>query len=159
VSLTAGLEFHKFFIFLQWTNLDGDGCGWGCHRQTHLSRNQTIGTINLFIQVARFNLSDPRQFNYLKKTGCVVVDGIDDAADFKETSNAMVEMGFTDDDVQGWSVLRFSNDPNFQIPYFPRSSGHCGLLNEGPVCFLAFQLFDYSFHRHGILKGRFIFIT
>lgn len=76
--------------------------------------------------LAEFILEDPKTYSFLTN-GNLRVPGVDDAAEFRETVNAMNIMGMTTEDYSGMLIYNFLFDPFkpnmhtyiFFLSYFP----------------------------------------
>lgn len=72
-----------------------DGGGLPPHRSLPLTAAPGGSNYHIFYQLfsasarARFGLGIPEDYHYLRQSGCVAVQGIDDDADFREVMRAM----------------------------------------------------------------------
>eukprot|EP00058_Branchiostoma_floridae_P009760 XP_002595248.1 hypothetical protein BRAFLDRAFT_233021 [Branchiostoma floridae] len=78
------------------------------------------------------------KYGYLKQSHCVVVDTIDDAANFQVTENAMRVIGFTETEIQQVfevvaAVLKLGN-ADFESYISFNGTEACSLTNEQEVC-------------------------
>jgi myosin-5 len=50
-------------------------------------------------------LSNPESFNYLNQSGCIKIDGIDDASDFQQIKTSMQVLKFGDHETKIFRIL------------------------------------------------------
>lgn len=62
--------------------------------------------LNVISFIAEFILEDPKTYSFLT-TGNLRVSGVDDAAEYRETVNAMNIMGMTTEDYSGMFNYNF----------------------------------------------------
>jgi myosin heavy subunit len=84
----------------------------------------------------------PEQFEYLRQSGCIKIEGVNDGSDFEETLNALLRLGFSQGDIENLlriiaGILHLGN-----IDF--AEDGEGSVISNRAVCMRAALIFGLS---------------